>query len=424
MINMVNHSLSSTSAFTNKNILLGVTGGIAAYKAAELARLLVKQGANVQVVMTESASLFIRDLTFQALTGNSVRTSLFDTVAELGMGHIELARWSDFIIIAPATANIIGKLAHGLADDLLSTVCLAQPQDRAKIYIAPAMNTHMLENPRVQHNINILKQDNYHILDTAYGEQACGDVGYGRMLDPQSIIDSIAADINRAYPQNTKRLLITAGPTVEAIDPVRYISNHSSGKMGYSLALAASRLGYSVTLISGPVDSDLVKKLHGNIKLIQITNADSMSSAVQDNINQSDIFISVAAVADYKPRQLSNSKIKKTEDKFDLELTKNVDILKQVGELKKSQNKKLFIVGFAAETENYLENAKIKLINKNLDLIVLNQIDDQSIGFNSDYNAVKVIDRNNNINIFARQPKQELALKLIEFINDSYDKIA
>ena len=423
MINMVNHSLSSESVFSNKNILLGVTGGIAAYKAAELARLLVKQGANVQVVMTESASLFIRDLTFQALTGNSVRTSLFDTTAELGMGHIELARWSDFIIIAPATANIIGKLAHGLADDLLSTVCLAQPQDRAKIYIAPAMNTHMLQNPRVQNNISILKHDNYNILDTEYGEQACGDVGYGRMLDPQSIIDRIANNIKRSHTQNTKRLLITAGPTIEAIDPVRYISNHSSGKMGYSLALAASRLGYSVTLISGPVDSDLIKKLPSSINLIQITNADSMLSAVQNNINQSDIFISVAAVADYKPKQLSNSKIKKTEDKFDLELTRNVDILKQVGEFKKDQNKKLFIVGFAAETENYLENAKAKLINKNLDLIVLNQIDDKSIGFNSEYNAVKVIDKNNNINIFARQPKQELALKLVEFIDNCCDKI-
>ena len=423
MINMVNHSLSSESVFSNKNILLGVTGGIAAYKAAELARLLVKQGANVQVVMTESASLFIRDLTFQALTGNSVRTSLFDTTAELGMGHIELARWSDFIIIAPATANIIGKLAHGLADDLLSTVCLAQPQDRAKIYIAPAMNTHMLQNPRVQNNISILKHDNYNILDTEYGEQACGDVGYGRMLDPQSIIDRIANNIKRSHTQNTKRLLITAGPTIEAIDPVRYISNHSSGKMGYSLALAASRLGYSVTLISGPVDSDLIKKLPSSINLIQITNADSMLSAVQNNINQSDIFISVAAVADYKPKQLSNSKIKKTEDKFDLELTRNVDILKQVGEFKKDQNKKLFIVGFAAETENYLENAKAKLINKNLDLIVLNQIDDKSIGFNSEYNAVKVIDKNNNINIFARHPKQELALKLVEFIDNCCDKI-
>lgn len=421
---MANYSLSSTSAFTNKNILLGVTGGIAAYKAAELTRLLVKQGANVQVVMTESASFFIRDLTFQALTGNSVRTSLFDATAELGMGHIELARWSDFIIIAPATANIIAKLAHGFANDLLSTVCLAQSPKKTKIYIAPAMNTHMLENSRVQHNISVLKQDNYHILDTTYGEQACGDVGYGRMLDPQAIIDAIATDIKQVDNQNTKRLLITAGPTIEAIDPVRYISNHSSGKMGYSLALAASRLGYSVTLISGPVDSDLIKKLPSSIKLIQITSANSMSSAVQNNINQSDIFISVAAVADYKPKQLSNRKIKKTEDKFDLELTKNVDILKQVGELKKSQNKKLFIVGFAAETENYLENAKVKLINKNLDLIILNQIDDQSIGFNSDYNAVKVIDRDNNINVFARQPKQELALKLIEFINSSYDKIA
>lgn len=362
----------------NKKILLGITGGIAAYKTPELVRLLTQQGAIVKTVLTDSAEKFVTPLTLQTLSNQPVFTSLWQ--CEEKISHIELARWADMILIAPATANVIAKLAHGFADDLLSTLCLATT---APIVVAPAMNQQMYLNQFTQENINKLINHHITVWGPDVGIQACGENGPGRLLEPEVLLNNLN---NFFAPKllSNKNILITAGPTQEAIDPVRYITNHSSGKMGYALAEAALNAGANVTLISGPTNlscSPIINK-------INIITADEMHKAVLENITDQDIFISTAAVSDYKPKIISPHKIKKSDDSLAINLIKNTDILKTVSE--STLNKKLIKIGFAAETENLLENAKQKLVSKKLDMVIANLVG-KNVGFNMDDNQLTVI---------------------------------
>ena len=370
------------ATLTNRNILLGITGGIAAYKSAELIRRLKEQGAEVRVVMTKAAQTFITPLTMQALSGNPVHTQLLDTEAEAGMGHIELARWAELIIIAPCSANFIARLAEGKADDLLTTLCLAS---KAPIALAPAMNQAMWSNSATQTNMDTLRQRGLKILEPAEGSQACGDVGPGRMQEP----DVIAAGVSALFETRLlegKRIVITAGPTREAIDPVRYISNHSSGKMGYALAKAAVDAGAKVILISGPVALDPPER----VTTINVVSAQQMHDAVIDQLHDCDIFIATAAVADYRPSSPAEQKIKKHEQTLTIELVRNQDILANVS----AQSSNIMTVGFAAETQDVIENASKKREKKKLDMIIANDVSDSSIGFNSDLNQVTIITAN------------------------------
>ncbi len=372
------------SDFKDKKIILGISGGIAAYKSAELLRLLIKQGAQVQVVMTQAATQFISALTFQALSGRPVRGELFDLNAEAGMGHIELARWADLILLAPASANTIAKIAHGMADNLLTSLCLAS---QVPLLIAPAMNQQMWHHQATQQNIKCLAVwEQVTICGPGTGEQACGDTGPGRMLEPVQLLQyctDVLVQINKIsqhpLPLAAQRVLITAGPTVEDIDPVRYVSNRSSGKMGYAIAQAAQRYGAQVTLISGPVAIAAPE----NIDLIRVRSAQQMYDEVFQNITAIDIFISTAAVADYRPVEPQINKIKKSTDKLIIELIKNPDILADVAAL---QNKPLCI-GFAAETTDLEKYALDKLARKNLDMIVANKVG-QGKGFDVEHNEL------------------------------------
>jgi len=345
-------------SLANKQVILGITGGIAAYKAAELCRLLIRAGAEVRVVMTPSAAEFITPLTFQALSGNRVHTELLDEDAEAAMGHIELARWADLILIAPASANFIARLSQGRADDLLSTLCLATT---ATIAVAPAMNQAMWNNNQTQENLASLQKKGITVLGPASGEQACGDVGLGRMLEAVDIAEAAAKLFTTGILAGVD-VTITAGPTREAIDPVRYISNHSSGKMGYALATAAMEAGAKVVLISGPVALEPPPR----VKVVAVESARQMLDACQ--VVPGDIFISVAAVADYRPAQKAEEKIKKSGKTMELSLVKNPDILAQIS----LSERRPFCVGFAAETENLEAYAKKKLADKKLDLIFAN----------------------------------------------------
>ena len=364
-------------------IILGVTGGIAAYKAAELTRLLVKDDFDVQVVMTESASQFIAPLTFQALSGKEVLTSLWKSNTSNGMSHIELSRNYDLIVIAPASANFLAKLTHGFADDLLSSLCLART---CPIAIAPAMNLHMWTNQATQRNVSQLQKDGVIFFGPDCGEQACGDIGLGRMLDTEELLKSIK---NHFIPKifKGKKILMTSGGTIEMIDDVRGITNLSSGKMGTAIANAAESMGASVTLITSNH-----KDYSKNINVIYVSDVRSMHDAVVKHINDHDIFISVAAVSDFKPKEKLNQKLKKDVTGMSLELEPTIDILKEVG---LSKNK-IFKVGFAAESENLIENAQKKLKTKNLDLIVANLIH-ESMGL--DDAKVSIIDKNNVIDV-------------------------
>jgi phosphopantothenoylcysteine decarboxylase/phosphopantothenate--cysteine ligase len=364
-------------------IILGVTGGIAAYKAAELTRLLVKDDFDVQVVMTESASQFIAPLTFQALSGKEVLTSLWKNNTSNGMSHIELSRNYDLIVIAPASANFLAKLTHGFADDLLSSLCLART---CPIAIAPAMNLHMWTNQATQRNVSQLQKDGVIFFGPDSGEQACGDIGLGRMLDTEELLKSIK---NHFIPKifKGKKILMTSGGTIEMIDDVRGITNLSSGKMGTAIANAAESMGASVTLITSNH-----KDYSKNINVIYVSDVRSMHDAVVKHINDHDIFISVAAVSDFKPKEKLNQKLKKDVTGMSLELEPTIDILKEVG---LSKNK-IFKVGFAAESENLIENAQKKLKTKNLDLIVANLIH-ESMGL--DDAKVSIIDKNNVIDV-------------------------
>jgi phosphopantothenoylcysteine decarboxylase/phosphopantothenate--cysteine ligase len=364
----------------NKQILLGITGGIAAYKAAELLRLLQKAGAQVRVIMTRSATEFITPLTLQALSGRPVHLDLLDTEAEAGMGHIELARWADSVIVAPASADFLARLAQGRADDLLTTVCLAST---APILVAPAMNQQMWINPATGENISILKNRGITVLGPDAGEQACGEIGPGRMLEATQLADHICHSFQSGLLQG-KRVIITAGPTREPLDPVRYLSNNSSGKMGYALARAAVEAGASVTLISGPT----ALSVPGKLQLVSVLTAMEMHKAAMKAAENCDIFIAAAAVADYRPATVAEQKIKKGHgETTSLELVKNPDIVATVAR----QWPDIFVVGFAAETQNLSEHARNKLQHKHLDMIVVNDVSNNEIGFHSEQNAFTAI---------------------------------
>ena len=392
-----------------KQIIVGICAGIAAYKSAELVRLLCKQGDAVRVVMTESALKFITPLTFEALSGHHVYTNLFDSQHESAMDHIELARWADDLLIAPATADFIAKLRCGSADDLLSTLCLATT---ARLSIAPAMNHQMWSNPATQDNINILKQRGITLIGPDSGSQACGETGMGRMVEAQQIVDRLNASCSAGVLSGI-RVLISAGPTREPIDPVRYISNHSSGKMGFALAQAATDAGAEVTLISGPV---AISAPEVNL-LIQVQTAQQMHDAVIDHIAQHNIYIASAAVADYTPESVSSSKIKKSANTMTIELRKTQDILVTVA----ASDSEVFSVGFAAETDHLEHYARSKLIDKKLNMIIANHVGLPDRGFDSDDNAVSVF-WDNGRQVFSLRSKKQLATDLIALIAKNYAK--
>ncbi|MAD66627.1 MAG: bifunctional phosphopantothenoylcysteine decarboxylase/phosphopantothenate--cysteine ligase CoaBC [Porticoccaceae bacterium] len=387
-------------SLSNKRIILGVTGGIAAYKSAEVVRRLQDRGAEVRVVMTPGAEEFLRPLTMQALSGHPVHTGLLDEKAEAGMGHIELARWADLLLIAPASADFIANMVHGRADSLLAAIYLATP---AKVAIAPAMNQAMWSHSASVENINNLTRRGVTIIGPESGSQACGDIGPGRMEQPDSIIEQASSLFNSGVLQG-KKVVITAGPTREALDPVRYISNHSSGKMGYALAAAAIDVGADVTLISGPVALSIPEKCQG----ILVMSADEMQQAALEFAEGADIFIATAAVADYKAASIASEKIKSGDDKMTISLEKNPDIVSSVA----STFKDLFVIGFAAESNDVETYAKGKLEQKHLDAIVANDISRSDIGFNSDDNEVSWIDADSTI-VFSKRSKAQLARDLV-----------
>ena len=397
-------------SFSKKNILLGVTGGIAAYKSAEIIRLFKKLGADVRVVMTESAKEFITPLTLQAISGNEIHDSLLNTEAEAAMGHIELAKWADIILIAPCTAETISKITHGRADDLMGALILAS---KADIFIAPAMNMNMWLDDSTQQNYKTLSSRGISFIGPAEGQQACGDIGPGRMVEPENIIELIRSSY-KTGPLSGKTITITAGPTREQIDPVRFISNNSSGKMGYSLADAAIEAGASVNLVSGPVSVEADK----SINLYKINSAGEMMNVVMECMDSSDIFIGCAAVSDYKPADYSENKIKKDEmPHLEIELKKNEDILKNVATNFSSS----YVVGFAAETSNINNNAMQKLKSKSLDMIISNDVSDKSIGFNVDDNEVTVITCDEKI-FLKKDKKIRIAREILKIIANNTNK--
>ncbi len=389
------------SSLTNKRILLGVTGGIAAYKSAELVRRLKERGADVRVVMTEAAQEFMTPLTFQALSGNPVHTDLLDPAAEAAMGHIELARWADRILVAPASANFMARLAEGRGDDLLTTLCLAT---REPISLAPAMNQGMWQNPATQANLATLQGRGIQLLGPGDGSQACGEVGPGRMLEPAALADALAAQFDTGLLAG-RHVVITAGPTREAIDPVRYLSNHSSGKMGYALAEAAVEAGAKVTLISGPTQLPTPER----VTRIDVTSAREMHEVSLAQAGQCDLFIAAAAVADYRPAEYQPQKMKKGEDEtLQLTLVKNPDIVAEVAH----SSPRPVTIGFAAESEQLTEYARRKLERKGLDAIIANDISREGLGFNSDHNAVTLIDAERELTL-GPMTKSQLARALI-----------
>jgi phosphopantothenoylcysteine decarboxylase/phosphopantothenate--cysteine ligase len=393
-------------SFTNKRILLGITGGIAAYKCAELTRMLIKAGAEVRVGMTRSATEFITPLTMQALSGKRVHLDLLDSDAEAAMGHIELARWADLVLIAPATADFIARIAQGQAGDILSTMVLATS---AKIAIAPAMNQAMWADDSTMTNLKVLVDRGYHIFGPAEGEQACGDVGPGRMIEPAQLLE-LSASLFETGELAGKNFVITGGPTREAIDPVRFISNHSSGKMAYALAAEAVAAGAKVTLISGPVNLPTPE----SVKRIDVISAAQMLGATHEAMTNCDVFIGVAAVADYRPVEIERQKIKKSNQQMQLKLVKNPDIISAIAQLKE----KPFVVGFAAETNNIVSNGRDKLKRKNLDMLFANNATET---FNSDSIFVTALTETSEIelkagnkNVVARNMLQLIATALNE----------
>ena len=390
--------------FKNKNIVIGVTGGIAAYKSAEIIRLFKKEGAEVRVVMTESAKEFITPLTLQTVSGNEIHDSLLNANAELAMSHIELAKWADIILIAPCTAETMAKITHGRAEDLMGAIILAS---KASIYIAPAMNMNMWSDKSTQENFKTLSKREISFIGPADGEQACGDVGKGRMEEPKDIVEFIKND-HKKGPLSGKKITITAGPTREQIDPVRFISNNSSGKMGYAMAEAAVEYGAIVNLVSGPVS--IIPNT--SVNLIKVNSASEMFQNVIRYMDDSDIFIGCAAVSDFKPSKYSDKKIKKDDiNNIDLGLKKNKDILSFVA----SNFKSAYVVGFAAETDNVDTNAKKKLESKNLDMIVSNDVSDKSIGFDVDDNEVNVYTKNNKV-FLKKDKKIRIAREVLKIV--------
>jgi phosphopantothenoylcysteine decarboxylase/phosphopantothenate--cysteine ligase len=408
-----------------KNVLLGISGGIAAYKTPDFVRKLSAQGANVRVVMTDSAKEFVSPLALQAVSGNKISNSLLDEDAEAAMGHIELARWADIFVVAPATANTIAKLTHGLADDLLTTLALATS---APIAIAPAMNQQMWAAPATTENCLKLQQRGVLQIGPASGEQACGDIGYGRMTEPDDIVnylidffDGVAASnvsaVSATISNNLfagKNIMITAGPTQESLDPVRYITNHSSGKMGYAIAIAAKKMGAKVTLVSGPVSIAQPAQM----KCKQVISAQQMLDAVMNDIEQQDIFIACAAVADFRLADIPTHKVKKKEGVLTLSFEQNPDILKTVAALQNPP----FTLGFAAETTNIEAYAQGKLAGKKLNMIAANDVSSPELGFNSDRNALTVITKNNKTRL-PPASKDALAVELLTLLHSEYSTI-
>lgn len=394
----------------NKNILLGVTGGISAYKSPGICSLLRKKGANVKVVMTKAATEFVSPLTFRTMSDNLVYTDMFiEPNFEVGVEHIELAKWADVIVIAPATGNTMAKIVNGIADDLLTSMMLAY---RCPVIIVPAMNTFMLNNIATRQNMQTLRDRGMLVLGTQTDLLACNDVGDGKMLEPSQIVDEIDT-LLREKDLLDKKITITAGPTMEKIDPVRYITNHSSGKMGYALATEAMKRGAKVTLISGPSNLEPPKVEN----FIPVVSTDEMYKAVMDNFENADVLIKSAAPADFKPLNSSDEKIKKEsqDGKLTIELTENPDIAKAAGQKKKNQ----FFVGFAAESQNEIENGKKKIKNKNFDMIVINNIKRKDAGFKSDTNQVVIIDKNDNIVELDLMSKTDLANVILDKIKEN-----
>lgn len=394
-----------------KKILLGISGGIAAYKCAELTRRLIERGAQVQVVMTNAAKEFITPLTMQAVSGRPVSDSLLDPAAEASMGHIELAKWADLVLLAPATADLIARMSAGMGNDLLTTLVLATD---SPIAVSPAMNQQMYRNIATQENIATLKRRGMHIWGPAAGEQACGDVGPGRMLEPMQLVE-LCEQFFTDKPLKGQSVVITAGPTREAIDPVRYISNHSSGKMGFALADAAHKLGAKVTLIAGPVSL----ATPAGVERIDVDSAQSMYEAAIQQAAKNDVFIGCAAVADYRPANVAEQKIKKTDDsnQMTIHMVKNPDIIASVAALTENRP---FTVGFAAETQDVESYAISKLVKKNLDLICANDVSVEGQGFNSNDNAITVYWKDGKQSLTLAS-KQQIAHQIIMTIAEKLD---
>jgi phosphopantothenoylcysteine decarboxylase/phosphopantothenate--cysteine ligase len=387
-----------------KHVILGVSGGIAAYKSAELVRRLIERGAEVQVVMTAAAREFVTAITFQALSGRPVRESLWDQAAEAAMGHIELARWADLVLVAPASADFLARLAGGRADDLLATLCLATT---APLVVAPAMNQQMWLNIATQANVATLKSRGVRLLGPASGDQACGEVGPGRMLEAVEIADLIEPLLTEPGPLSGKRVLITAGPTRECIDPVRFVSNRSSGKMGFALAQAMRAAGAEVVLVSGPVSLSTP----AGVRRINVESAQQMYEAVQQELTGTAVFIATAAVADYRPIEIAPRKIKKRDEQLSVAMTRTTDILATVA----ARPDRPFVVGFAAETDNVEQHALEKLLRKNLDMIAANEVSSCK-AFDCDDNALLVLARGGGRVELPQAPKRELARSLVALI--------
>ncbi|MDY7026470.1 MAG: bifunctional phosphopantothenoylcysteine decarboxylase/phosphopantothenate--cysteine ligase CoaBC [Pseudomonadota bacterium] len=390
-------------SLVNRRIIVGISGSIAAYKSAEIVRLLKKAGAEVIVVMTQNAQSFITPMTMQALSGEPVRKEIMDSEAELSMGHIELAKWADAILVAPASANVLANLAQGLSHDLLSTLCLAT---EAPVFLAPAMNQAMWGHEATQANAQKLTTLGYEFFGPGAGEQACGDVGFGRLLEVDELVERLAAKFETNQLAG-KKVVISAGPTRERIDPVRFLSNYSTGKMGYALAQAAQEAGAYVTLVSGPTNLAAPER----VTRVLVESAIEMHEAVMTAVADADVFIAAAAVADYRPKRCADDKVKKSDGDWQIQLERNPDILAEVS----GKADRPFCVGFAAETRNVLEYGRGKLERKQLDLIAVNDVSDQAIGFASDQNALMVLSKEAQFPI-AQASKTQVAHQLIELI--------
>lgn len=376
-------------ALWGKTVLLAVTGSIAAYKTASLASALKKQGADVHVLMTENAVNFINPITFESLTGNKCLVDTFDRNFQFQVEHVSIAKRADIVMLAPASANVIGKIAHGIADDMLTTTIMAC---KCPVYVAPAMNTNMYENMILQDNLKILRKYGYNVIDPACGYLACGDTGAGKMPEPEVLLSYIMREIACKKDLKDKKIMVTAGPTQEAIDPVRYITNHSSGKMGYALAKAAMMRGAEVTLISGQT----AIAPPPFVKVISIVSAKDMFDAVTSLSDEQDIIIKAAAVADYRPKIVADEKLKKKDDQMSIELERTDDILKYLGDHKKE---KQFLCGFSMETSNVISNSRAKLVKKNLDMIAANSLKVEGAGFQGDTNVLTLITQNEEVSL-------------------------
>lgn len=394
-----------------KTVVIGVSGGIAVYKVCDVVSRLKKLNADVHVIMTKSACEFVGPLTFQTLSQNYVVSDMFEDPKTWEVEHVELAKKADLFLVAPATANVIGKIANGICDDMLTTTIAAT---KAKVLIAPAMNTNMYENPLIQKNISTLKEYGYKFIEPESGRLACGDIGSGKLASPEVIVENIEALLNYEQDLVGRKIIITAGPTIESLDPVRYLTNRSSGKMGYAIAKVAAARGAEVTLVSGKTSL----KPSSNIKkVINITSAEDMYQAVISNLDENDVVIKSAAVADYKPKEYSDKKIKKKDGDLVIELDRNKDIAYEIGKIKKDK----ILVGFAAETNDLIENAKGKIAKKNMDFIVANNLKESGAGFGTDTNVVSIIEKDGSINKYPMMTKEQVASVILDKIKSLLD---